>query len=297
MKLNEILKASSLAGSLSDMEIDELVEEIKLDFDELVDELVENETDAHKEEKDDLKDYCDELERKLENVNLPMKTLNDSMVIEWVSNNWETVSRIESMNLDGKGIERLLMHGELASKLKEHLFVVEGAKRFTEQEKEREAEHVRIVLVGKAAGGKDHARKLFENRNFSYAVSYTTRPPRVGEENGKDYYFLSVEEFEKMIVEDKFYEYVSFNGWYYGTSNKQFYQDDIFIMTPYGVSQIHSEDRKKTMVIYFDMPLEIRKERLEKRSDADKVERRLLADELDFQNFTDYDLKITDPNF
>ena len=48
----------------------------------------------------------------------------------------------------------------------------------------------RIILCGKAASGKDHLRKILEGRGFKYGVSYTTRPPRKGEIDGKDYFFL-----------------------------------------------------------------------------------------------------------
>lgn len=157
--------------------------------------------------------------------------------------------------------------------------------------------HKRIILVGRAASGKDHARIKFEERGFKYATSFTTRPPRIGEIEGKDYFFLSEEKFEAMIENDEFYEHVDFNNWHYGTSMKQFYENDVFIMTPFGVSKIHPNDRENSLIIFFDIPLEIRRERLMLRSDADKVERRLDADEKDFTNFTDYDIRITDPNF
>ena len=165
------------------------------------------------------------------------------------------------------------------------------------ENKAKELTHKRIVLVGKGASGKDYARVLFANKNFKYAVSYTTRPPRPGEIQGDDYIFLSVEQFRMMIENHEFYEYVTFNGWYYGTSNAQFYRDDLFIMTPSGVSKIHPEDRKNTMVIYFDIPEHVRRERLMKRADADKVDRRLAADCLDFEGFTDYDIRIENANF
>ena len=155
----------------------------------------------------------------------------------------------------------------------------------------------RIVLVGKAASGKDHARKRFESKGFSYAVTYTSRPPRTGEVNGQDYFFVSEEEFERMIANDEFYEYVPFNGWYYGTPKSVFHGKDIFIMTPHGVSKILPEDRANTFVIFFDIEENIRRERLALRNDADKVDRRLEADAKDFENFTDYDLRITNSDF
>ena len=156
----------------------------------------------------------------------------------------------------------------------------------------------RIVLCGKAASGKDHLRQILEGRGFSYGISYTTRPPRSGEVDGKDYYFIDESEFQSLIDEKFFYEHVSFNGWFYGTSREQWYEtDDVFIMTPSGISKIKVEDRKSTFIIYIDIPIEVRKERLSKRSDADSVDRRLEADENDFKHYTDFDIRINDHKF
>ena len=158
--------------------------------------------------------------------------------------------------------------------------------------------HKRIILVGRAASGKDHLRKTFEGTGFKYAVSYTTRPPREGEVDGKDYFFLTPEEAVGMIERGEFYEWVEFNGWVYGTSNEQFFNDDIFIMTPTGAGHISKEDRANSFIIFIDIPEEIRRERMLSRSmPGDSVERRLEADRRDFENFKNYDLKITDPNF
>lgn len=157
----------------------------------------------------------------------------------------------------------------------------------------------RIILCGKAAAGKDHLRKVLEGRGFRYGVSYTTRPPREGEIDGKDYFFLDESEFNDLVDKGFFYEHISFNGWQYGTSREQWYQtDDVFIMTPRGISHIHPADRKSSFIIFLDMPIEERRSRLSSRNmPGDSMERRIEADEKDFKNFTDYDIKITDPNF
>lgn len=157
----------------------------------------------------------------------------------------------------------------------------------------------RVVLCGKAASGKDHMRKVLESRGFTYGVSYTTRPPRPGEIDGKDYYFISLDEFEALLEYDYWYEWVEFNGWYYGTSRDQFYEDcDLFIMTPTGVSKIHPEDRKDTTVIYIDIDQDTRRQRLTGREmPGDSMERRIQADEDDFKQFTDFDIRITNPDF
>lgn len=156
----------------------------------------------------------------------------------------------------------------------------------------------RTILVGKAASGKDHLRKKLESRGYKYAVSYTTRPARPGEIDGKDYIFISEEVFNEMIHLDEWYEWVSFNGWKYGTSKTQFFNDDLFIMTPTGTSHIKPEDRETSFIIYLDMPIEKRRARLEARvMPGDSVERRIIADEEDFKDFTNYDIKITNDDF
>ena len=158
--------------------------------------------------------------------------------------------------------------------------------------------HKRIILVGKAASGKDNLRKRFESRGFKYAVSYTTRPPREGEVDGKDYIFISDDEAKVLIESGFFYEYVIFNGWVYGTSVTQFHTDDLFIMTPAGISHIKPEDRVSSFIIYTDINIETREIRLKMRyMPGDSLERRIEADELDFMGFNDYDLRITNEDF
>lgn len=77
-----------------------------------------------------------------------------------------------------------------------------------------------IVLSGPSGVGKGTVRSaLFEmtGHDLVYSVSMTTRAPREGEVNGKDYYFVSREEFEQRIRDNKFLEYAEFVGHYYGT--------------------------------------------------------------------------------
>lgn len=158
----------------------------------------------------------------------------------------------------------------------------------------------RLILVGNAAAGKDHARKICEQwLDLPYQVSYTTRPPRNEETNGFDYFFIENSKFKEMIKEESWYEYVVFNGWYYGTTKEQFYTEgSVFIMTPTGLSNVSKQDRKESLVIYLNINEEIRKTRMHERAgNADSVERRILADRKDFKDFTDYDVQINNPYF
>ena len=156
-----------------------------------------------------------------------------------------------------------------------------------------------IILVGKAASGKDHMRKILQGRGFKYGVSYTTRPKRKNEIDGEDYYFVSETEFESGFLNDTWYEWVEFNGWYYGTTKKQFLEDcNIFIMTPKGITHIDPVDRKNCTIFYLDISDTTRSARLSQRGDNnDSIERRMFADDQDFKNFNDYDIKINNSNF
>ncbi|MCY3038062.1 guanylate kinase [Aerococcus urinae] len=79
-----------------------------------------------------------------------------------------------------------------------------------------------VVLSGPSGVGKGTVRKaLFETdqekNQFFYSVSATTRQAREGEVDGKDYFFVSREEFEKMIEDEKLLEYAEYVGNFYGT--------------------------------------------------------------------------------
>jgi len=155
---------------------------------------------------------------------------------------------------------------------------------------------MRIILVGKAASGKDFYRD-YVAKTQRLDVSYTTRPIRDGEEDGYTYNFLTEAKFNEMAEKGQFFENVKFNGWSYGTSMQSWNHNSIFIMTPSGVKQIPTEDRAECIVVYFDIDEEVRKARLSTRSDADKTKRRLRADLLDFKGFNDFDIRVRNPLF
>ena len=76
-----------------------------------------------------------------------------------------------------------------------------------------------IILSGPSGVGKGTVReKLFEDAtlNLAYSISMTTRSPRPGEKNGREYFFVTKEEFEKKIEEGGLLEHAQFVGNYYG---------------------------------------------------------------------------------
>ena len=143
----------------------------------------------------------------------------------------------------------------------------------------------RVILVGKGASGKDYLRMMLTDIGMKYCVSHTTRPPRSNEIEGKDYYFVDVHTANSMITNDLFIEHTEFNGWIYGTSRDEFENSDLFIMTPSGLRKLCEKDRDESLVVLIDIPEDVRRLRMSKRRDADDVERRIVADEIDFKGF------------
>ena len=76
-----------------------------------------------------------------------------------------------------------------------------------------------IVVSGFSGSGKGTIMKrlLEKYDNYALSVSATTRSPRPGEEDGREYFFRTVEEFEKMIAKDELIEYAKYVDNYYGT--------------------------------------------------------------------------------
>jgi len=78
-----------------------------------------------------------------------------------------------------------------------------------------------LAIVGPSGVGKstfiNRLRELFPGV-FEFSVSSTTRKPREGEEHGREYFFLSIEEFEQKKDQGEFLEWACVHGNYYGTS-------------------------------------------------------------------------------
>ena len=78
-----------------------------------------------------------------------------------------------------------------------------------------------IIISGPSGSGKSTVTKIVKDKlNIPLSISATTRSPRDGEIDGKDYFFLSEEEFKNKIANDEFYEYANVHGNYYGTLKK-----------------------------------------------------------------------------
>ncbi len=123
--------------------------------------------------------------------------------------------------------------------------------------------------------------KEFENMEFS--ISYTTRPPRKGEVNGRDYFFIDRDTFEKMIEENEFLEWAEVYGNLYGTSKSQVLKalesgkDILLDIDVQGALQVKKNLPESVLIFILPPSLKELERRLRKRgTDSEKtIERRL----------------------
>ncbi len=155
------------------------------------------------------------------------------------------------------------------------------------------------ILVGMSGSGKDAIQKELVNPDNGYemerVVTATTRPMRVGEQDGVDYHFMSREEFQRGIEQDNFIEYRSYdtlvNGqpdtWYYGSPKAELdpSKDYVIILDVQGAKDfVNHYGKENCFVVMVEVDDQIREARAMKRGSFDKTEwdRRAADDELKF---------------
>lgn len=151
----------------------------------------------------------------------------------------------------------------------------------------------KIIILGKAASGKDYLQKRLVSNGWKPLRQYTTRPIRPTE-NGEEYHFVSEEEFDS--IRHKLYSVQIFNGWKYGFDIDDALESDVMIFSPanYFAMMVLSNWRSRKLlssstIVYLDIDEETRRSRLSKRyiggTEDDPLERRLQADKKDFEFF------------
>ena len=156
-----------------------------------------------------------------------------------------------------------------------------------------------FIISAPSGSGKstlvDKVRQIVPDLDFS--ISYTTRPPRGNEQNGREYFFVSREQFEEMVRRDEFLEYADVFGNFYGTAKSVLHQaeergkDLLLDIDVQGAEQI--KGKLPYAVSIFIMPPDRKtlEARLRKRSlDAEEViQRRLVTASREIENYEKYD--------
>lgn len=112
-----------------------------------------------------------------------------------------------------------------------------------------------IVIVGGSSSGKSTLAKTFVNEFSMYAIiPYTTRAPRKGEVHGRDYYFVSKEEFEQLKSKSFFAETGKYRDYEYGTPKDQCTRNKVLVATPSGLRQLKKNKELDVFSVYLRVP-------------------------------------------
>ena len=150
--------------------------------------------------------------------------------------------------------------------------------------------------------------------NLEFSVSYTTRPPRGSEQSGRDYFFITRDEFERMIAEGEFLEYAEVFGNYYGTARRFLREafarghDLLLDIDVQGAKQVKSKAPDAVSIFILPPSREELERRLRTRSEAEReiqeqlfgpqarqgnseevIQRRLQTASREIENFSQYD--------
>lgn len=153
-----------------------------------------------------------------------------------------------------------------------------------------------IVLAGASASGKTEvAKELAKKYGITKVITTTTRNMRVGEVNGRDYFFVSKERFLEMIKEGRFVEYTTYNENFYGSTKDQIAPDKCVVIDPAGLKAYIALNDSNIVTFFLDSEEETRFKRMLLRGDKEEdAKRRILHDRTAFKpdNIADVDFHI-----
>ena len=166
-----------------------------------------------------------------------------------------------------------------------------------------------VVLSSPSGAGKTSLATsiVSEHEEVVFSVSATTRPPRIGEVEGREYYFVKTVDFKAMIQNGDFIEYAEVFGNFYGSPKKDIQEliecgkDVIFDVDWQGGTQIRNSNLASSVVSIFILPPSIQalEERLLSRAQDDKsiVDFRMLEARSEISHWAEYDYVLINDNF
>tara|TARA_B100001540_G_scaffold43185_1_gene38356 strand:+ start:4511 stop:5146 length:636 start_codon:yes stop_codon:yes gene_type:complete len=168
-------------------------------------------------------------------------------------------------------------------------------------------EGIIVILSSPSGAGKTSlVKEISSKNNFSISISHTTRKPRSNEKDGIDYYFVTLEEFKKIISEQKFLEYAKVFKNYYGSSKDIVIEkldngeNIIFDIDWQGTEQIKQKNLKYKIITIFILPPsreELFKRLLNRDSNDEKnAKERMKQFDKDVLHWKNYDLVVVNDN-
>lgn len=150
-----------------------------------------------------------------------------------------------------------------------------------------------IAICGKSAAGKDTLLQsiIQNNPEVHEIISCTTRPPREGEIDGKNYFFLTPTQFTIKCHRGEMLESSKFRDWYYGTAIDGLNPNliNVGVFNPTGICNLLENEEVDVYVVMVEAPGKVRLLRSLNREinpDVDEIVRRYMTDKKDFEDFS-----------
>lgn len=145
-----------------------------------------------------------------------------------------------------------------------------------------------IILIGESGAGKTVTERELCKGRFKRVISHTTRSMREGEQNGVDYYFISVDEYNSLLEEGKFAEHTEYNGNFYGVHEDNITPNAVAVVEPHGMEQLKEKYKSDVICIYLKASEELRRKRMLERGDSEEsVNNRIELDRTHFLGVED----------
>ena len=149
----------------------------------------------------------------------------------------------------------------------------------------KEAKHMLIIaILGRSGSGKSTLETAFEKVGFNRIISYTTRPIRSGEENHREYHFISPEQFKNLVDTGIIIEQAEFNGYLYGAPKPIGSERNVIVVESDGLVALKNLYNTQVFSVYVDTPLEEIEARLHHRNNTIDIESRFLTDNKKFED-------------
>lgn len=163
-----------------------------------------------------------------------------------------------------------------------------------------------IIAAPSGAGKTTLVHSLLQTvKNIELSISYTTRPPRPGDVNGVDYFFVDESEFQNMIQANQFLEYAEVYGFHYGTAREQVLgqlrkgKDVLLEIDWQGAAQIRKNFHNAVSIFILPPSLVTLKERLYNRKQDQEtvIQERLSKAQEEISHCSAFDYLIVNDQF
>lgn len=155
-----------------------------------------------------------------------------------------------------------------------------------------------VIISGFSGAGKGTiVNNLMQTGKYRLSISATTRQPREGEQDGREYFFITREEFQQGIMDNRFLEWAEFSGNFYGTPREYVMEqiknglDVILEIEPQGALQVKRKFPEAGLIFLTAPSMKILRERLTGRGTEteEQVARRLSQARREIEKMHEYD--------